>query len=139
MPPQRRSTLPAECLRSASTLLPCLQSKFLRRKCPVPFPLLRIRRARRGIFPPVLCPSRDIVKLARETQMLLFPYLAPLSGPHAFAWVRESSCSIFSFTRARASPAATRIAFFMAFAFDLPCEITHTPRTPSNGAPPYSE
>src|SRR5258708_3524892 len=50
----------------------------------------------------------------------------------------DSSCSIFSFMFALASPAATRIAFLIAFAFERPCPITQTPRTPSSGAPPYS-
>ena len=67
------------------------------------------------------------------------PIIAPLSGRHACAWVRESSCSIFSFTCARASPAATRIAFLTALALERPWPMTQTPRTPSSGAPPYSE
>ncbi len=34
--------------------------------------------------------------------------------------------------------AATRIAFFIALAFDDPCVMMQTPFTPSRGAPPYS-
>ncbi len=51
----------------------------------------------------------------------------------------ESSCSIFSFTRERQSSAATRMAFLMALGFDRPCPMMVMPRTPSSGAPPYSE
>ena len=51
----------------------------------------------------------------------------------------DSSCSIFSFTRARQSSAATRMAFLIALGLERPCPITVTPRTPSSGAPPYSE
>ena len=35
--------------------------------------------------------------------------------------------------------AASLIAFLIARGDDLPCEMTLTPRTPSSGAPPYSE
>ena len=55
------------------------------------------------------------------------------------AGIAESSCSIFSFTRDRHSSAATRIAFLMALGFELPWPMIVMPRTPSSGAPPYSE
>ena len=35
--------------------------------------------------------------------------------------------------------AATLMAFLIARGDDLPCEMTETPRTPSSGAPPYTE
>src|SRR5277367_3343222 len=89
--------------------------------------------------PPGLSPFPGIATLAPEKQMLLFPFCAPLSGPQAITWVRESSCSIRSFRRERESCAATRTAFLIALGLDLPCEITQMPRTPSRGAPPYSE
>src|SRR2546422_6895562 len=49
-----------------------------------------------------------------------------------------SSFSIWWLIRRSANSAATRIAFLIAFAFDDPCVMKHTPFTPSNGAPPYS-
>jgi len=66
------------------------------------------------IVNPFLAPSRN----NRGGRQLLFDFLVHL--------------------RAAASPAATRMAFFTALAFERPLAITQTPRTPSSGAPPYS-
>src|SRR6266478_2752485 len=57
---------------------------------------------------------------------------------YAVTPAKESSSSIFSLMRALASPAATRMAFFIALALERPWAITQTPRTPSSGAPPDS-
>src|SRR5207249_1558277 len=54
------------------------------------------------------------------------------------AGICASSFSILSLIRNSANSAATRIAFLIAFAFDEPWVIKHTPLTPSKGAPPYS-
>ena len=62
--------------------------------------------------------------------------LADFGAPIA---VQAKCPSIFSFTRPSANSAATRMAFLMALAFDPPWQMMHTPRTPSRGAPPYSE
>src|SRR4051794_32159434 len=50
-----------------------------------------------------------------------------------------NSSSIRWLTRHSENSLATRMAFLIALAFDRPWQIMHTPRTPSNGAPPYSE
>src|SRR3989449_8102264 len=71
--------------------------------------------------------------IRRPPRSTLFPYttlfrsqtreLFPAGAQgRAAAATAESSCSIFSFVFARASPAATRMAFFIALAFELPCE-----------------
>ena len=49
-----------------------------------------------------------------------------------------NSRSIASFTLPSANSAATRTAFLMAFVFDDPWVMMHTPLMPSSGAPPYS-
>src|SRR5580658_1425489 len=49
-----------------------------------------------------------------------------------------NSRSIVSLTLPSANSAATRTAFLMAFVFDDPWVMMHTPFTPSRGAPPYS-
>ena len=54
------------------------------------------------------------------------------------AFVRSSS-SMRWFTFPCENSAATRIALRIAFAFARPWLMMHTPRTPSSGAPPYSE
>src|ERR1019366_10636272 len=46
-----------------------------------------------------------------------------------------SSRSMVSFTLPSANSAATRTAFLMAFVFDDPCVMMHTPFMPSSGAP----
>src|SRR5579884_1350405 len=60
------------------------------------------------------------------------------------AWTRDSlqrasSSSMRWLILPAANSAATRIVFLIAFALERPCVIMHTPVTPSNGAPPYSE
>ena len=42
-------------------------------------------------------------------------------------------------TSAWANSAATRMPFMTAFSLDEPWPTMQTPRTPSSGAPPYSE
>src|SRR6266576_3846425 len=62
-------------------------------------------------------------------------------GPRGYvtaAGICASSFSILSLIRNSANSAATRIAFLIAFAFEEPWVIKHTPLTPSKGAPPYS-
>src|SRR5581483_5697354 len=54
------------------------------------------------------------------------------------ACAAPNSFAIESLMRCSANSAATRIAFLMAFAFDDPCVMKHTPFTPNSGAPPYS-
>src|SRR5664279_245721 len=132
------SELQAACWPSASAHLPCPQNISWKWKTRALCRLHQTLRARPDIFPLDLFPSRSIAKLAPGIQTLLYPYSAPLSQYHALFCVKESSCSIFSFTRALASPAATRMAFLTALAFERPCAMTHTPRTPNKGAPPYS-
>src|SRR5271168_428890 len=51
----------------------------------------------------------------------------------------RNAASIPEFTSAWANSAATRTPFMIAFSFDDPWPMIHTPRTPSNTAPPYSE
>ena len=52
---------------------------------------------------------------------------------------RRSSSSIRWLTLPSENSAATRMAFLMALAFERPWQMMQTPRTPSSGAPPYSE
>ena len=61
-----------------------------------------------------------------------YPYVV------AVALSPASSRSMVSFTLPSANSAATRTAFFMAFVFDDPWVMMHTPLMPSSGAPPYS-
>src|SRR5207302_105963 len=71
----------------------------------------------------------------------LFIQHAPCEGPRGYvtaAGICASSFSILSFIRNSANSAATRIAFLIAFAFDEPWVMKHTPLTPNKGAPPYS-
>src|SRR5579871_4595913 len=69
---------------------------------------------------------------ARTVELLHSP-TAAAGGPP------RSSSSIRAFTLPPANSAATRIAFLMALALDRPWQMMQPPRTPSRGAPPYSE
>src|ERR1700756_4082894 len=140
-PPPSSSKSQVGCSRSASILLPCLRSTFSKWRIPAPGPLLQTRLAPRRTSPPVLCPFPGISKLVPEKQKLLFPCFLSVAARvslYARSVTSDSSCSIFSFMLALASPAATRIAFLIAFAFERPCSLTHSLLTFISGAPPYS-
>jgi hypothetical protein len=74
--------------------------------------------------------TAEAVPFQGQSTKLLKPYVVTAKLSSA------SSRSIVSFTLPSANSDATRTAFLMAFVFDDPCVMMHTPFIPSSGAPP---
>jgi len=80
-----------------------------------------------GYFSASSLPIPGYCDAVPETQMQRLPIVTPLlSFQLCSAWLAESSARFFPFMRARARPAATRMAFFTALALERPWPMTQT-------------